>query len=85
MDYSIAKIAEVLDLHVSVVENYEEEWSAVRDHSIGYDESFKEFLARTFADAAFLTEALENEGTAVECLEVYDEVYSSMEILLEDC
>jgi hypothetical protein len=84
MDYSLSKLAETLDIDISVLENYEEEWSAVKDHSINYDETFKEFLCRTFADAAFLTEAIENKGTAVECLEVYDEVYSSMEMILED-
>lgn len=84
MDYSITKIADALGLHVSVVENYEEEWLAEKDLSITYDETFVEFICRTFAECAFLSEAIENGGTAVDCLEAYDEIYSSIEKILED-
>lgn len=80
MDYSLSDIAERLCLHVSVVENYEEEWLAQQDQ-VDEDfmsESFYDFLCRTFAECAFLIHAVETEANAMECLEVYDETFTNI-------
>jgi len=82
MSYSTITIAEKLGIHVSVVENYEEEWVDQNVHLPEPDESFEEFLCRTFAECAFLIQATENEGNAMECLEAYDEAYSTVELIL---
>lgn len=86
MTYSTITIAEKLGIHVSVVENYEEEWLAQEEENIRNNlppgECFDEFLCRTFAECAFLMEALEADGNATQCLEAYDEIYTSMETTL---
>ena len=86
MDHSVTAIAERLGLHLSVVENYEEEWRAQEERNISYDlpptETFEEFLCRTFAECAFLVEATEAEGNAMQCLEAYDDVYCQLEEIL---
>ena len=82
MSFSTITIAEKLGMHISVVENYEEEWV---EQNVGLpepDESFEEFLCRTFAECAFLIQATEGEGNALECLEAYDEAYSVTEEIL---
>ena len=82
MSFSTITIAEKLGIHISVVENYEEEWVAQNVGLPEPDESFVEFLCRTFAECAFLVEAAEGGGTAMECLEAYDEAYSTVEGIL---
>jgi hypothetical protein len=82
MSYSTITIAEKLGMHISVVENYEEEWVAQNVSLPEPDESFVEFLCRTFAECAFLIQATEGEGNAMECLEAYDEAYSVTEEIL---
>jgi hypothetical protein len=82
MSFSTITIAEKLGIHVSVVENYEEEWV---EQNVGLpepDESFEEFICRTFAECAFLVQATEGGGNAMECLEAYDEAYSVTEEIL---
>jgi hypothetical protein len=82
MSFSTITIAEKLGIHPSVVENYEEEWV---EQNVGLpepDESFEEFICRTFAECAFLVEATEGGGNALECLEAYDEAYSTVEGIL---
>jgi hypothetical protein len=82
MSFSTITIAEKLGIHVSVVENYEEEWV---EQNVGLpepDESFEEFICRTFAECAFLVQATEGGGHAMECLEAYDEAYSAVESVL---
>ena len=78
MSFSTITIAEKLGMHISVVENYEEEWVAQNVSLPEPDESFVEFLCRTFAECAFLMTATEGEGNAMECLEAYDEAYSEV-------
>ena len=82
MSFSTITIAEKLGIHISVVENYEEEWV---EQNVGLpepDESFEEFLCRTFAECAFLVEAVDEGANAMECLEAYDDAYSITEELL---
>ena len=82
MSFSTITIAEKLNLHISVVENYEEEWV---EQNVGFpepNESFEEFLCRTYAECAFLIQATEGDGNAMECLEAYDEAYSITEEIL---
>jgi hypothetical protein len=82
MSFSTITLAKKLNLHISVVENYEEEWV---EQNVGLpepDESFEEFLCRTYAECAFLIQATEGDGNAMECLEAYDEAYSAVEELL---
>jgi len=82
MSFSTITIAEKLGIHISVVENYEEEWV---EQNVGLpepDESFEEFICRTFAECAFLVQATEGNGNAMECLEAYDEAYSTVEGIL---
>jgi hypothetical protein len=86
MDYSTIAIADKLGIHASVVENYEEEWLAQEERNISYDlpptEGFEEFICRVFAECAFLVEATEGGGNAMQCLEAYDEAYSTVEEIL---
>ena len=86
MTYSVSAIAEELGIHISVVENYEEEWLAQEERNISYDlpptETFQEFICRAFAECAFLFEATEAGANALQCLEAYDIVYSEMEEIL---
>ena len=82
MSFSTITIAEKLGIHVSVVENYEEEWAAQNVTLPEPDESFEEFICRTFAECAFLVQATEGGGNAMECLEAYDEAYSTVEEIL---
>jgi hypothetical protein len=82
MSFSTITIAEKLNLHISVVENYEEEWVAQNVSLPEPDESFVEFLCRTYAECAFLIQATEGDGNAMECLEAYDEAYSTVEGIL---
>ena len=82
MSFSTITIADKLGIHISVVENYEEEWV---EQNVGLpepDESFEEFICRTFAECAFLVQATEGGGNAMECLEAYDEAYSVTEQIL---
>jgi len=82
MSFSTITIADKLGIHISVVENYEEVWV---EQNVGLpepDESFEEFLCRTFAECAFLIEATEAAGNAMQCLEAYDEAYSVTEQIL---
>jgi len=82
MSFSTITIAEKLGIHISVVENYEEEWV---EQNVGLpepDESSEEFICRTFAECAFLVQATEGGGNAMECLEAYDEAYSVTEEIL---
>jgi hypothetical protein len=85
MDYSITDIAERLGIHTSVVENYEEEWKAQQDDQEEdfITESFTDFLCRTFAECAFLCDAMSGSN-AMECLEAYDETYGNIEGILTD-
>ena len=82
MFFSTITIAEKLGIHVSVVENYEEEWAAQNVTLPEPDESFEEFICSTFAECAFLVQATEGGGNAMECLEAYDEAYSTVEEIL---
>ena len=82
MSFSTITIAEKLGMHISVVENYEEEWAAQNVALPEPDESFEEFICRTFAECAFLVQATEGGGNAMECLEAYDEAYSTVEEIL---
>jgi hypothetical protein len=82
MSYSTITIAEKLGMHISVVENYEEEWVDQNVNLPEPDESFEEFICRTFAECAFLVQATEGGGNAMECLEAYDEAYSTVEEIL---
>ena len=82
MSFSTITIAEKLGIHISVVENYEEEWVAENVGLPEPDESFEEFLCRTFAECAFLIEATEEEGNAMQCLEAYDAAYHNVEAAL---
>ena len=85
MDYSLSDIAERLGFHISVVENYEEEWQAQQQEQEEdfITESFTFFLCRTFAECSFLMTAIEG-GDAVGCLESYDEAYNNIENILRD-
>lgn len=81
----LQKIADILGFHLSVVENYYEEWefennAAEEDH---YEVTFVDYLCNIFAESAFLTEAAENGSNAMACLEAYDEAYTTVESILD--
>lgn len=81
----IPEIAERLNIHISVMENYEEEWLYQQeqiDKSFEPHESFEDFMCNVYAEAAFLIEATEKQGTVVECLGAYDKAYRIIEDLL---
>ena len=80
----LQKIADILGLHPSVIDNYYEEWefennAAEEDH---YEVTFVDYLCNVFAECAFLTEAAENGSNALACLEAYDEAYTNVESIL---
>lgn len=82
----LPKIAELLGLHPSVVDNYYEEWQyqekeQCEDH---YEVTFVDYLCNIFAECAFLTEAIETEGNAMACLEAFDDAYTTVESILQD-
>ena len=82
----LQKIADILCFHLSVIENYYEEWQfqekeTEEDH---YEVTFVDYLCNVFAECAFLTEAAENGSNAMACLEAYDEAYTTVEGILED-
>jgi hypothetical protein len=85
MDYSIPDIADRLGIHISVVDNYEEEWIAQQDNQDEdfISETFIDFICRTFAECAFNCEAMSGSD-AMGCLEAYDETYSNIEGVLLD-
>ena len=81
----LTKIAELLGIHESVIIGYHEEWTVMEPKGEEYCQTtFPEYLCNVFAEAAFLNEAAENESNIMECLEVYDETYSTIEKILED-
>ena len=80
----LQKIADTLGFHLSVIENYYEEWQfqekeTEEDH---YEVTFVDYLCNIFAECAFLTEAAENGSNAMACLEAYDEAYRAVESIL---
>ena len=82
---NLPDIAELLGLHPSVIDNYYEEWQFQEnenkeDH---HKTTFQEYLCNVFAECAFLTEAAENGSNALACLEAYDEVYTTVEDILD--
>jgi len=77
----LTKIAELLGLHPSVIDNYYEEWE-FENNQFAEEIRFKGYLCNIFAEAAFLNEALENESNVMTCLEIYDETYSIVEQIL---
>jgi phenolic acid decarboxylase len=80
----LTKIAELLGIHESVIISYHEEWRAMEPEEEYCLTTFPEYLCNVFAEAAFLNEAAENESNVMECLEVYDETYFTIEKILED-
>ena len=81
----LTKIAELLGIHESVIISYHEEWRAMEPEEEEYClTTFPEYLCNVFAEAAFLNEAVENEGNVMGCLEVYDEIYSTVEKIFGD-
>ena len=76
----LTKIAELLGFHESVIISYHEEWMAMEPEEEEYClTTFPEYLCNVFAEAAFLNKAVENESNVMECLEEYDEIYSTVE------
>ena len=82
----LQKIADILGFHLSVIENYYEEWQFQEqgDDEDHYEVTFVDYLCNIFAECAFLTEAAENGSNAMACLEAYDEAYTTVEGILED-
>ena len=78
----LQKIADTLGFHLSVVENYYEEWE-FENKQFGEEISFTGYLCNVFAECAFLTEAAENGSNAMACLEAYDEAYTTVESILD--
>jgi len=86
MELSIEEIADRLEIQPSVVENYYEEWSFKQDSDLSndhYEGTFVEYMCDVFAEAAFLMNAIENKGDAVDCLEAFDEAYTLTQEILE--
>lgn len=80
----LQKIADILGFHLSVIENYYEEWQFQEqgDEEDHYEVTFVDYLCNVFAECAFLTEAAENGSNAMACLEAYDEAYTTVESIL---
>ena len=81
----LQKIADILGLHPSVIDNYYEEWELENnaDEEDHYEVTFVDYLCNVFAECAFLTEAAENGSNAMACLEAYDEAYTTVESILD--
>lgn len=73
-----AAYAECFGVRESVIENLFEEYE-LEVESFGIEITFYEYLVEEFAQAAYMIEALQNGGDAVDCLEAYDETYSFLE------
>jgi hypothetical protein len=81
----LQKIADILGFHLSVIENYYEEWEFTNsaDEEDFHEATFVNYLCNIFAESAFLTEAAENGSNAMACLEAYDEAYTTVESILD--
>jgi len=73
-----AAYAECLGVRESVIENLFEEYE-LEVEAFGIEITFYEYLLEEFAQAAYMIEALQNGGDAVDCLEAYDETYTFLE------
>jgi hypothetical protein len=71
-------LAECFAVRESVIENLFEEYE-VEVEAFGIEINFYEYLVEEFAQAAYMIEALQNNGDAVDCLEAYDAAYSLFE------
>lgn len=70
-----AEYAERFGIRESVVENLYEEY-AMEVEAFEVEITFFEYLVEEFAQAAYMIEAIENNGDAVDCLEAYDACYT---------
>ncbi len=68
-------LAECFAVRESVIENLFEEYE-LETEAFGIEITFYEYLVEEFAQAAYMIEALQNGGDAVDCLEAYDTTYS---------
>lgn len=71
-------LAKRFNVHESVIENMYEEYefeSEVFQASFDLDVSFEDYLIEEFAEAYYMIEAIQNNGTAMDCLEAYDNAY----------
>ena len=80
----LLEIAELLDLHPSVIDNYYEEWQFQEKNNEEdyYEMPFKEYLCTKFAEHAFLSEAAKKYSNAMACLEAYDDEYQCIDGIL---
>lgn len=70
-----SEYAEKFGVRESVIENLFEEYEFEAE-SFGAEFTFFEFLIEEFAQAAYMIEAISNNGAAVDCLEAYDQCYN---------
>lgn len=70
-----AEYAERFGVRESVIENLYEEYE-LETEAFNIEITFFEFLVEEFAQAAYMIEAIQNNGDAVDCLEAYDACYS---------
>lgn len=70
-------LAERFIVKESVIENLFEEYELEME-AFGLEISFYEYLVEEFAQAAYMVAAMEG-GSAVDCLEAYDETYSDFD------
>lgn len=73
-----AEYAERFGVRESVIENLYEEYE-LEVECFELDTSFFEFLVEEFAQAAYMIEAIHNNGDAVDCLEAYDVCYNTFD------
>lgn len=71
------QLAERFLVRESVIENLFEEYE-MECEAYGFDISFYAYLVEEFAQASYMMEAL-NGGDAVDCLEAYDQTYSTFD------
>lgn len=70
-----AEYAERFGVRESVIEDLYEEY-VMEVEAFGVEITFFEYLVEGFAQAAYMIEAIENNGNAVDCLEAYDACYT---------
>lgn len=70
---SVSEYADQFDVRESVIENMLEEYE-LEVEAFGIDITFQEYLLEEFAQAHYMFRAIDG-GTAVECLEAYDDAY----------
>jgi hypothetical protein len=80
---STTAISEALQIHISVIDDLEDQFNGEQEDNPDGDETFVDFLARVFADGAYCVAAL-NGNPVQDCLEAYDAIYDEIITVLSE-